>query len=154
MRGLCLALCALVVDGLKLPVSSRRAVLGAAAAAPLASFAPPSLAAGDVTTVRFDVQLSAEKSASFDVEVNPEWAPLGAERFLTLVDNGFYDDARFFRAIDGFVAQFGIGADPKFNAEWRSRPIKVAPFRARLAIPSRSHRDLTMRSWSGHAMRW
>ena len=130
MRALLLALSAIQAGGLKLPVSSRRALLGAAAAAPLASFAPPSLAAGGVTTVRFEVQLSADKTGSFDVEVNPEWAPLGAERFLTLVDNGFYDDARFFRAIDGFVAQFGIGADPKFNAEWRSRPIKVAPLRS------------------------
>ncbi len=33
------------------------------------------------------------------LQVEPQWAPLGAERFLELVDQGYYDGNRFFRVI-------------------------------------------------------
>jgi hypothetical protein len=35
----------------------------------------------------------------FVVQINKEWAPLGAARFIELVRSGFYDNARFFRVI-------------------------------------------------------
>jgi peptidyl-prolyl cis-trans isomerase A (cyclophilin A) len=47
------------------------------------------------------------------VEVHGAWAPLGAERFRELVESGFYDGAKFFRVLPGFVVQFGLPADPK-----------------------------------------
>jgi peptidyl-prolyl cis-trans isomerase A (cyclophilin A) len=49
----------------------------------------------------------------FTVQVNPEWAPLGAARFLELVRSGYYDGAKFFRVLPGFVVQFGLPADPQ-----------------------------------------
>ena len=49
---------------------------------------------------------------TFVIEVHGDWAPLGADRFYNLVKNGFYDDVRFFRVIDGFMAQFGIHGNP------------------------------------------
>jgi len=54
----------------------------------------------------------------FVIEVHREWAPLGADRFYNLVKNGFYDDIRFFRVLDGFMAQFGMSGDPKIQAAW------------------------------------
>jgi len=57
---------------------------------------------------------------TFVIEVNRDWAPGGADRFYTLVKNGYYDDVRFFRVIDGFIAQFGIHGDPRVNAAWRA----------------------------------
>jgi peptidyl-prolyl cis-trans isomerase A (cyclophilin A) len=63
----------------------------------------------------------------FVIQVTREWAPLGADRFYNLVKNGFYNDARFFRAISGFMVQFGIPADPAISPAWRSARIGVDP---------------------------
>lgn len=57
------------------------------------------------------------------VESVRDWAPNGVDRFHELVTEGFYDDTRFFRVIEGFVAQFGLSGDPAENSTWRSRPI-------------------------------
>ncbi len=60
------------------------------------------------------------------IEVHEDWAPLGAERFLALVDDGFYDGCKFFRVVPGFVVQFGLAADPADNADW-AQPIADDP---------------------------
>jgi cyclophilin family peptidyl-prolyl cis-trans isomerase len=65
----------------------------------------------------------------FVVEVTREWAPLGADRFYNLVDNGFYDGCKFFRVINRFMAQFGINGDPEVSAVWREQRIKDDPNR-------------------------
>jgi peptidyl-prolyl cis-trans isomerase A (cyclophilin A) len=72
--------------------------------------------------VRFDTSAGV-----FVVQVTRDWAPLGADRFYNLVKNGFYDEARFFRAISGFMVQFGIHADPAVSAVWRNARIGVDP---------------------------
>ena len=54
----------------------------------------------------------------FLVEVNREWAPIGADRFYKLVQDKFFDDSGFFRVVPGFVVQFGLPADPAQNAKW------------------------------------
>lgn len=63
----------------------------------------------------------------FVIQVTRDWAPLGADRFYNLVKNGFYDDTRFFRAIEGFMVQFGIHGDPTVSAAWRNARIGVDP---------------------------
>lgn len=68
--------------------------------------------------VEFNVNVQTGP-ASFVVEVHPEWAPLGAARFRELVEAGYYDDARFFRVIPGFMTQFGLAADPAVTAQWK-----------------------------------
>jgi peptidyl-prolyl cis-trans isomerase A (cyclophilin A) len=65
----------------------------------------------------------------FVVEVHRDWAPNGADRFYNLVKNGFFDDARFFRVISGFMVQFGINGDPSVSAPWRNATIKDDPVR-------------------------
>jgi peptidyl-prolyl cis-trans isomerase A (cyclophilin A) len=63
----------------------------------------------------------------FVVEVTKAWAPEGAERFYRLIEQKFYDDARFFRVLPNFVAQFGINGDPKVAARWRNLTIADDP---------------------------
>jgi len=75
----------------------------------------------------------------FVVTVTREWSPLGADRFYALVKSGFYDGARFFRVLPGFVAQFGIAADPKVTAKWRNAnlmddPVKQSNRRATITF--------------------
>merc|ERR1719291_25697 len=103
------------------------------------------LASGDSNTdtvlIKFNVQLAPGNEGSFVVEVHPSWAPLGAERFLNLVDgNGidgrpapqisgdtFWKGLRFFRVVKGFVAQFGIATKHDVSAIWREAKIKDDP---------------------------
>jgi peptidyl-prolyl cis-trans isomerase A (cyclophilin A) len=63
----------------------------------------------------------------FTVEVHKAWAPEGAERFYVLVKRGFYDGARFFRAVPRFVVQFGINGDPAVQTKWRNSIIADDP---------------------------
>jgi peptidyl-prolyl cis-trans isomerase A (cyclophilin A) len=64
---------------------------------------------------------------SFVIEVHRDWAPNGADRFYNLVKSGFYNDAPFFRVIEGFMVQFGINGDPKISAVWRDANIPDDP---------------------------
>lgn len=66
---------------------------------------------------------------SFTVEVTRDWAPLGADRFYTLIKSGIFDGARFFRIVPDFVVQFGIPGDPNVAREWRAARIKDDPVR-------------------------
>ena len=61
------------------------------------------------------------------VEVTRSWAPLGADRFYTLVKSGFFDGARFFRVHPGFVVQFGIAADPAVMQKWKDANLMDDP---------------------------
>jgi peptidyl-prolyl cis-trans isomerase A (cyclophilin A) len=54
----------------------------------------------------------------FSVDVLRKWAPKGADRFYDLVESDFFDGARFFRVVPGFVVQFGLNGDPKRNEPW------------------------------------
>ena len=58
------------------------------------------------------------------IQVNPSWAPLGAARFLELVQAGFFSAAggiELFRTVKNFIAQFGIAGDPAVHKLWISR---------------------------------
>ncbi len=66
----------------------------------------------------------------FVIEARREWAPAGADRFYNLVKNGFFDNARFFRVVTGFMVQFGINGDPAIQKSWRTAGIKDDPVRA------------------------
>ncbi|HEY8086628.1 MAG TPA: peptidylprolyl isomerase, partial [Polyangiaceae bacterium] len=83
----------------------------------LATVKAPEVYAARFSTTRGD----------FVVEVHRAWAPHGADRFYNLVKIGYFDDTRFFRAVDGFMVQFGINGDPEVNARWRDANIPDDP---------------------------
>jgi peptidyl-prolyl cis-trans isomerase A (cyclophilin A) len=79
--------------------------------------APPAPApVPDVYRVKFETS-----KGDFVIQVNKAWAPLGAARFYTLVQQKYYDNQRFFRVIPGFMVQFGLSGDPAVTARWRTR---------------------------------
>ena len=80
--------------------------------------------ASALTTVDFVVELAPGAAhRSFAVEVHPDWAPLGAARFVELVEEQFFDGVAFFRVIGGFMAQFGINGNLTKQKRWKSRAI-------------------------------
>ena len=78
--------------------------------------------APDAFKVRFECS-----NGSFTVQCHKAWAPLGTQRFYELVTSGFYDDARFFRVVPGFVVQFGMAGDPDVHARWSDADIPDDP---------------------------
>lgn len=80
------------------------------------------VAAPDSFVVRFETS-----RGPVDVMARKSWAPNGADRLYTLVQNRYYDDARFFRVVKGFVAQFGLSGKPAMTAAWRVRAIADEP---------------------------
>jgi peptidyl-prolyl cis-trans isomerase A (cyclophilin A) len=80
--------------------------------------APATESAPGVFRVRFETS-----RGPFVIEAHRDWAPLGVDRFYQLVKSGFYDNARFFRVLPGFVAQFGISGDPAITKHWE--PLKL-----------------------------
>lgn len=57
------------------------------------------------------------------VEVRRSRAPRGADRLYNLARHGFFEGARFFRVVEGFVAQFGLSGRPEVDRAWRAHPI-------------------------------
>jgi peptidyl-prolyl cis-trans isomerase A (cyclophilin A) len=81
---------------------------------------------GDAPAYRVRFETSA---GNFVVEVSPEWSPRGAARLRELVEQSYFTDARFFRVVPGFVAQFGMHADPAVNARWADSTLPDEPVR-------------------------
>lgn len=75
--------------------------------------------APDTYKAKFDTSKGA-----IVIAVNRGWAPIGADRFYNLVKNGFYDDCRFFRVLDDFMAQVGINGTPAIQSNWRNATIQ------------------------------
>ncbi len=75
---------------------------------------------------KFQIKFETSKG-DFVMEVYREWSPHGADRLYYLVQNGFYDGVRFFRVIDGFMAQFGYQGDPNVIEAWRNLSIPDDP---------------------------
>ena len=74
----------------------------------------------------YDVKMTTTKGVVV-IHVTRAWAPNGADRFYNLIAHHYFDGASFFRAISGFMVQFGLSAYPPVNAAWENAEIKDDP---------------------------
>ncbi len=82
--------------------------------------------ANDEAPPRYQV-LVTTTVGDFVIVVDRSLAPNGAKRFYNLARLGYYRDVTFFRAIKGFMVQFGLHGDPDINAAWKSATILDDP---------------------------
>jgi peptidyl-prolyl cis-trans isomerase A (cyclophilin A) len=75
---------------------------------------PAKIVVPEVFRVKFETS-----QGDFVVEANRAWAPHGVDRFHELVRIRYFDEARFFRVLKGFIAQFGVHRDFDVHAKWR-----------------------------------
>jgi peptidyl-prolyl cis-trans isomerase A (cyclophilin A) len=52
------------------------------------------------------------------IDVDRHLAPKGAQHFYELVKAKYFDGARFYRVVPGFVVQWGAAADPAVTKKW------------------------------------
>ena len=74
----------------------------------------------------FDVEMVTSKG-TIDFRFYREWAPIGVDRAFYLFRNNFYEGTRFYRVMEGFVAQFGGSGDASIDSVWRSMTLNDEP---------------------------
>lgn len=99
-------------------IRAAAATLAAAALASCHRAVPPIPVAPPVPATYF-VKIETTKG-TFDIVIHRDWAPKGAERFHQLVLAKFFDDSRFFRVRERFIAQFGVAGKPSMAQRWRT----------------------------------
>jgi len=74
-----------------------------------------------------DVQCTSTKG-TFTIEMHPEWAPIGGQRFLDLIRDGAFDGTVIYRVVrsrrDGGpeAVQFGFIKDEEKRRKWKKAP--------------------------------
>ena len=81
---------------------------------------------------KFHVKFETTKG-DIVMEVVRDWAPLGVDLFHDLIQQKYYDGARFFRVRPKFIVQFGIPSDPKVSELWRQLKLADDPVRQKNA---------------------
>merc|ERR1712228_679940 len=56
------------------------------------------------------VRCDFDSKYSLYIQVRRDWAPLGAQRFIELVNDEILNECALFRGIDNFLVQFGLGS--------------------------------------------
>ncbi len=76
----------------------------------------------------------AEFKATFQTTKGPvvilvhrDWAPIGVDHFYELMRIGYFNDNYFYRALKGFIVQWGINGEAKVTKDWSVLTIKDDP---------------------------
>ena len=105
------------------PAQAEEAAPAVDPSSPLLTPATLAESAPETYRVRFETSVGA-----IVVQVNKAWSPNGADRFYNLVKNGYYDDTRFYRVVEGFMAQFGLKGVNAIDQAWRDATFPDDPF--------------------------
>ena len=68
----------------------------------------------EVFRVKFETS-----QGDFIVEAMRAWAPRGVDRFHELLRMHYFNENRFYRVVEGFIAQFGVHKDYDVHDRWR-----------------------------------
>ncbi len=94
---------------------------------------PPLVSLHEAAPDSFQVEMSTS-SGNISLRLYREWSPEGVDRAYYLFKNNFYEGARFYRVLEGFVAQFGGSGDPATDEHWRGQPLNDEPVRTTNAL--------------------
>lgn len=98
---------------------------------------PPNQKAPDTFRVNFD-----SSRGPFVVEITRADAPNGADRFYNLVKDHYFDGARFYRVVPGFMVQWGGAAKPEETKKWdvpiQDDPVKTTNARGTITFAASS----------------
>ena len=114
---------ALMALSIALLGASCRSESGGSGGAATALTKPDKSAIATPSPDSFKVAFETSKG-NFTVMAHRDWAPRGVDRFYHLVQLGYFDDARFFRVLSGFMAQWGMNGNPRVTAAWE--PLTIA----------------------------
>eukprot|EP00931_Biecheleriopsis_adriatica_P043144 TRINITY_DN24670_c0_g1_i2.p1 TRINITY_DN24670_c0_g1~~TRINITY_DN24670_c0_g1_i2.p1 ORF type:complete len:284 (+),score=63.31 TRINITY_DN24670_c0_g1_i2:67-918(+) len=56
------------------------------------------------------------------MQIVPSWAPKGSQRFLQLITDKYYTDLAIYRAVPGFLVQFGVTSDTARVTKYEAIP--------------------------------
>lgn len=94
-------------------------------------------ASQNVATGTYRVLLDTSKGPVV-IAVDRSLAPVGAQHFYELVQAKYFDGARFYRVVPGFVVQWGAAADPAVTKKWATTipddPVKTTNARGTVAF--------------------
>ena len=94
-------------------------------------------ASQDSAPSTFRVLLDTSKGP-VTIDVDRSLAPIGAQHFYDLVKAKYFDGARFYRVVPGFVVQWGAAADPAVTKKWdvtiSDDPVKTSNTRGTVAF--------------------
>ena len=101
-------------------------------------------AAEETAPATFRVDFDTSRGP-FVVEITREQAPNGADRFYNLVKAKYFDGARFYRVVPGFMVQWGAAADPEVSKTWDKTipddPVKATNARGTITFAASSQPD-------------
>ena len=92
---------------------------------PFADNYPPAVVEAEITRVRLRTT-----AGDCEIVVDRAYSPEGVDRFLELVEIGFFTDMLLYRVLPGFLVQFGCAAEPAVQAKWQDARLPDEPNRA------------------------
>ena len=77
---------------------------------------PPPAVPSEISRVRFSTT-----AGPLTITLRSDRPPHGAERFTELVQDKYYDGSALFRAVRGFLVQWGIAKSEDMRRRWHAR---------------------------------